>query len=77
MLSQNTSCVFFLSICFVANSGESALVYFLRGNFLCIGVFYWCYPSVREQVTCSGRQIIEICPEIFSKAEYAEKCEQK
>lgn len=75
MLSENISCDFFLSICFVANSGESALTCFFERNFLWSGVFYWCYPAVREQAACSGRQIIEICPEIFSKAEYAEECE--
>lgn len=50
-------------------------------NFLWDGVFYWWYLAVRgvvgkKQITCSGRQTIEICPEIFfSKAEYAGKCE--
>lgn len=48
---------------------------FFERNFLWSGVFYRCYPAEREQATCSGRQIIEICPEIFSKAEYAEECE--
>lgn len=51
-------------------------------NVLWNGVFYQWYHAVRgvvgkkKQITCSGRQTIEICPEIFfSKAEYPGKCE--
>lgn len=75
MLSDNISRGFLLSICFVTNPGESALAWFFERNFMWDGVFYWCYLAVREQVTCSGRQTTEICPEILSKAEYVEKCE--
>lgn len=75
MLSEKKFLWFIPKHLFCGKLRGKCTCFFFKRNFLWSGVFYWCYPAVRERVTCLGRQMIEICPEIFSKAEYAEECE--